>query len=84
MRWLSIFALAMSLLLFGLSVVVWLQADARIEEALRRQERMLVVQHRATIINFCRDFRLVEPPANVETIGELLAPIRGLHEGLSK
>lgn len=84
MRWLSGIALAISLAALGLSLWTWQQADARAEAALQRRERTLVENHRPAVIKVCREFGVKEPPANAETLDELLMPLAGLFEGLGR
>lgn len=84
MRWLSALALFVSLIALGVSIWMWQQADARAEAALQRRERALVDKHRPAVVKMCQDFGLKEPPADAQTLDELLAPMQGLFAGLSK
>jgi hypothetical protein len=84
MRRLNIATLAVSVLALGVSVYTWQQADARAEAALQRREKALVDKHRPGVVKFCQDFGIKEPPEDAQTIDELLAPLGGLFDGMSK
>ena len=84
MRWLSVVALAVGLIAVGISTWTWQQADARAEAALQRREKALVVKHRPAVVKMCREFGVKEPPADAETLDELMAPVERLLTGLSK
>ena len=84
MRWLSAVALALSLIAVGVSAWTWQQADARAEAALQRREKALVDKHRPAVVKLCRDFGIKEPPADTQSLDELMAPVGALFAGLSK
>lgn len=84
MRWLSIAAIALSLVALGMSAWTWQQADARAEAAVQRRERALVDNHRQAVVTLCQDFGIKEPPVDAQTLDELLSPLGGLFMDLSK
>lgn len=84
MRWFSTLAFIVSLISLTLSIFIWQQADARADDALRRREKILVEKHRLLVVRWCREFRIKNPPEDAQTLDELLTPLHGLLEGLSK
>jgi hypothetical protein len=83
-RWFSRLALAISVLAFALSFWTYQQADARAEAALKRREKALVEKYRPEVERICNEFGLKDSPKDAETVDELIRPLGGLFEGLSK
>ena len=79
MRWFSLLALTLSLIALGVSLQTWHQADARADAALQRREKAL-----PGIVKFCEYMNMKEPPEDVQTLDELLAPLGKLLEPLSR
>jgi hypothetical protein len=84
MRSISVVALIVSLSSLGFAVWTWRQSGARAEEALRRREQALVDQYSPKIRLYCQQMGLKEPPADAKTLDELITPLTGLMQGLSR
>ena len=78
--------LALTLSIMALAVSLWTyqQADARADAALQRREKALVDKHRPEVERLCKEFGLTGPPADAQTVDELVRPLGGLVEGLGK
>ena len=77
-HWISVAALAMSLLALTTSAWTWHQADARADAAQRRREKMLVDKYRPAVVKVCQDFGVPEPSADAQCLDDLLTPLEKL------
>jgi hypothetical protein len=83
-KWFSGLALAISVVALAFSIWTYQQADARADAALKRREKALVEKQRPRVERICREFGFKEPPKDAETVDELIEPLGGLFEGLSR
>jgi hypothetical protein len=77
-NWLPGTALALSLLALATSAWTWHEADARADAAQRRREKSLVEKYRPAVAKVCQDFGVQEPPADAESLDDLLTPLEKL------
>lgn len=84
MRTVAFLALLIAIAALAISVWNWSEADSRADAAMKRREKALVQRHKPHIIKISDQMGLVERVFQAETFDDLLEPMLGLTEGLSK